>query len=65
MRVSSTTRASAPGVASAAVNSAIKREMWKDFYLGLNGYYTRDTAPSNHLAAHSDLGLAMSLGWSY
>jgi hypothetical protein len=39
--------------------------MWKDFYLGLNGYYTRDTAPSNHLAAHSDLGLAVALGWSY
>jgi hypothetical protein len=47
------------------VNAAVKREMWKDFFLGTNAYYTRDTDPPNPNAAHSDLGLAISVGWSY
>jgi len=47
------------------VNSAIRREMWKNFFVGVNGYYTLDTAPPNPTAAQNDLGLAMSLGWSY
>ena len=47
------------------VNSAIKREMWKDFFIGFNGYYTLDTDPPNPDAERSDLGLAISVGWSY
>jgi hypothetical protein len=47
------------------VDSAVKREMWKDLFVGLNGFYTLDTAPPNPAAARSDLGLALSLGWTY
>jgi hypothetical protein len=47
------------------VNSAIKREMWKDFFVGFNGYYSLDTDPPNPTAARADLGLTLSVGWSY
>jgi hypothetical protein len=47
------------------VDSSIKREMWRDFYVGFNGYYTLDTAPPNPAARKSDVGLALTVGWTY
>jgi hypothetical protein len=47
------------------VDTGIKREMWRDFFVGVNGYYTLDTAPPNPSARKSDVGVTLTVGWSY
>ena len=47
------------------VNSAVKRELWRDFYAGLTAYDTFDSAPPQPDAAHNDIGVVVSIGWSY
>ena len=46
-------------------NSAVKRELLKDFSVGLNAYDTFDSAPPNPDAAHNDIGVVASIGWSF
>ena len=46
-------------------NTAVKRELLKDFYVGVNGFYTLDTDPPNSDAARSDVGVTLSIGWTY
>jgi hypothetical protein len=47
------------------LNSAVKREVWKDFYVGLNLYDTFDSAPPNANAARNDVGITTSISWSF
>jgi hypothetical protein len=47
------------------LNSAVKREVWKDFYVGLNLYDTFDSAPPNASAARNDVGITTSISWSF
>jgi hypothetical protein len=47
------------------VNTSIRRDMWKDFYAGFNGFYTLDTAPPNQSARTSDVGITLTIGWTY
>jgi len=47
------------------LDTAIRRELWKDFFLSLNVYETFDSDPPQPDAARNDLGLAFSIGWSY
>ena len=47
------------------VDSAVRRELWKDFFVALNVFYSFDSAPPNPDAARSDVGVVTSVGWSY
>jgi hypothetical protein len=47
------------------LTSAVKRELWKDFYVGLNVYDTFDSAPPNAGAFRNDVGITTSISWSF
>ena len=47
------------------IDSAVKRELWKDFFFSLSVYYSFDSDPPNPEAASNDTGVVTSLGWSY
>jgi len=47
------------------LTSAVKRELWKDFYVGLNVYDTFDSAPPNAGAFRNDVGTTTSISWSF
>ncbi len=47
------------------IDTAVKRELWKDFFVALNVYDTFDSAPPNPDAARNDVGVVASIGWSY
>ena len=39
------------------LNSSLKREIVKDFFVGLNVFDSYDSAPPNPDAAHNDIGV--------
>ena len=45
--------------------SSVKRELFKDFSVGLNMFDTFDSAPPNPDAARNDVGVTASIGWSF
>ena len=47
------------------LDAAVKREIWKDLFLSLTGYNTFDSRPPNPEANTNDVGVVMSIGWSY
>jgi uncharacterized protein DUF481 len=49
----------------AQFNANLKRELWKDFFVSLNGYNTFDSRPPNPAADTNDVGVVLSIGWSY
>jgi len=54
-----------PGRQRLQLDAGIKRELWKDFFVSLSLYNTYDSRPPNPAADTNDVGLVMSLGWSY
>jgi uncharacterized protein DUF481 len=46
-------------------DAGVKRELWKDFFVSLNGYNSYDNRPPNPTADTNDVGLVLSIGWSY
>ena len=47
------------------IDAAVKREVWKDFFLSVNLFETYDSRPPNPAFDTNDVGIALSLGWSY
>lgn len=47
------------------LDSAVRRELWKDFFVSLNVYDTFDSAPPQPNAARNDVGVSVAVGWSY
>jgi Protein of unknown function, DUF481 len=47
------------------LDAGIKRELWKDFFVALNLYDTLDSRPPNPDADRNDVGVVLSIGWSY
>ena len=47
------------------IDSAVKRELWRDFFFSLSVYYSFDSAPPNPEASSNDTGVVTSIGWSY
>ena len=47
------------------LDAGVKREFFKDLFLALNLYNTYDSDPPNPAANTNDIGLTLSLGWSY
>ena len=54
-----------PGRHRAQFDAAVKRELWKDFFASLSGYNTYDNRPPNPAADTNDVGVVLSIGWSY
>ncbi len=46
-------------------DAGIKRELWKDFFVSLNVYNSYDNRPPNPAANTNDVGIVLSIGWSY
>jgi len=46
-------------------NAAINRELFKDFFVGITVFDTYDSAPPQADAAHNDIGVTASVGWSF
>jgi Protein of unknown function, DUF481 len=44
---------------------AIKREFWKDLFVGFNLYNSYDSRPPNPTADTNDVGVVLSIGWTY
>ena len=46
-------------------NARLSREIFRDFYLGLKGYESYDSAPATEGAEKNDWGATVSLGWRF
>lgn len=47
------------------LDASAKRELLKDFFLASTVYYTHDNRPPNPEADKSDVGIVLSIGWTY
>jgi putative salt-induced outer membrane protein YdiY len=47
------------------LDTSVKRDFWKDIGASVNFYFTFDSEPPNPAAARSDLGLTLSLSWTF
>jgi hypothetical protein len=47
------------------LDAGVKRELWKDLFVALNLYNTYDNRPPNPAANTNDIGVVLSIGWSY
>jgi Protein of unknown function, DUF481 len=47
------------------LDAGAKRELWKDFFVALNLFNTYDNRPPNPAAATNDVGIVLSIGWTY
>lgn len=47
------------------LDTGVKRELWKDFFVALNLFDTFDSRPPNPDADRNDIGVVLSLGWTY
>jgi hypothetical protein len=54
-----------PGRHRVQFDAGVKRELWKDFFVSLNGYNSYDNRPPNPTADTNDVGVVLSIGWSY
>jgi hypothetical protein len=54
-----------PGRHRLQLDAGVKRELLKDFFVGVSMYNTYDNRPPNPTADTNDVGVVMSLGWTY
>jgi len=47
------------------LDSAVKRELLKDFFVALNVFDSFDSRPPSADADKNDVGIVLSIGWSY
>lgn len=47
------------------LDAAAKREFWKDLFAAITVYTTYDNRPPNAMADTHDVGIVLSLGWTY
>jgi Protein of unknown function, DUF481 len=47
------------------LDTGVKRELWKDFFVALNVFDTFDSRPPNPSAETNDVGTVLSIGWTY
>jgi hypothetical protein len=47
------------------LDTGVKRELLKDFFVGLSVYDSYDSRPPNESAHTNDIGIVASIGWSY
>ena len=54
-----------PGRNRIQFDAAVKQELLKDFFVSVSGYNTYDSRPPNQAFSNNDVGVVMSIGWSY
>lgn len=47
------------------LDSSVKRELWRDFFCALDVFDTFDSRPPEPGAARNDVGVVVSIGWTY
>src|SRR5262245_6462161 len=47
------------------LDASVKRELLKDFFVSLNMFDTFDSRPPDPTAAKNDVGVVVSIGWTY
>ncbi len=47
------------------LDSSVKREFWKDLFVSLTLYNSYDNRPPNPAADTNDVGVVLSIGWTY
>ena len=47
------------------LDAGVKREFWKDLFVALNIYNSYDNRPPNPAANTNDVGVVLSIGWTY
>jgi hypothetical protein len=47
------------------LDAGIKRELWKDLFVSLTLYNTYDSRPPGPAAESNDVGVVLSIGWTY
>ncbi len=47
------------------LDASAKRELWKDLFVALTLYNTYDSRPPTEKADRNDVGVVLSVGWSY
>jgi hypothetical protein len=47
------------------LDTSHRRDIWKDLSASFNLFFTFDSAPPNPNAARSDLGITLTLGWTF
>ena len=54
-----------PGRNRIQFDAGVKQELMKDFFVSVSGYNTYDSRPPNPAFANNDVGVVLSVGWSY
>ena len=54
-----------PGRQRVQLDAGMKREIWKDIFVALNLYDSYDSRPPNPSADTNDVGIVLSVGWTY
>jgi hypothetical protein len=54
-----------PGRHRLQFDAAVKQELLKDFFVSASGYNTYDSRPPNPAFSNNDVGVVLSVGWSY
>jgi hypothetical protein len=47
------------------LDASVKQEFWKDLFVGLSLYNTYDNRPPNPASNSNDVGVVLSVGWTY
>ena len=47
------------------LDASVKREVWKDLFVAVTLYNTFDSRPPNPTAENNDVGVVLSVGWTY
>jgi len=47
------------------LDAAVKRELLKDFFVSVNLYNSYDNRPPNPASSNNDVGIVLSIGWTY
>lgn len=47
------------------LDASVKREFWKDLFVAVTLYNTFDSRPPNPTAENNDVGVVLSIGWTY
>jgi len=54
-----------PGRNRLQFDAAVKQEVLKDFFVSVSGYNSYDNRPPNPAFSNNDVGVVLSVGWSY
>jgi hypothetical protein len=54
-----------PGRQRVQLDAGVKQEVLKDFFVSVSGYNSYDNRPPNPAFSNNDVGVVLSVGWSY